>query len=109
MSEASGREEREASTCLLHKGGTLFRSVPLLLCSLIPLCVPTFLLLLVGTKKGGAQKDEDGSPVHLCNFLDLPIQREKNRQQEESNKHLTNVRFFQEKKDSDNRRRTTKR
>ena len=69
MSEAHGREEREASTCLLHKGDTLSPRAGV--SSPVPLFLRSNVSIPFKEKEGGKHKDEDGSPVHLCNFFGL--------------------------------------
>ena len=74
MSDAHGREEREASTCLLQTVALLSpragmsSPVPVLLPSLISPLRSNFSVPSFKEKEGGIYKDEDGSPVPLSSM-----------------------------------------
>ena len=99
-----GKKEKQVLVCCVREAHSPPRTgmsspVPFLLPSLIFPLRSNFSVPSVEEKEGGIYKDEDGPlcPCPACSF-DLPIQRGRDRQQEESNKPLTNVRFFQEKR-----------
>ena len=91
MSEAHGREEeREASSCLLRMAHSPPRAgmsspVPVLLPSLISPLHSNFSVLRLRRKTGAYTRTKTVPlcPCPACAF-DLPIQRERNRQQEET-------------------------